>query len=405
MTQQQAESIISFNEALSQIHEIINSELLPLEQDKKYLDFLSMQPALDLIRERVKKKGLWMPHIPQNYGGMGFSYESFAQISAVLGRSPYGHYVFNCQAPDAGNLEILIEFATEKQKETFLNPLLKGDIRSCFAMTEPDNAGSNPLLLESKAEKVDGGYILNGRKWFTTGADQSAFAISMFVTDKNANDPRTAATLFLVPTNSKGFKHIRKISVMGEEGSGWGSHSEVLFENCFVPEENILGKVGEGFKIAQSRLGPGRIHHCMRWMGICDRVLEMICSRVSNRKIGPDTYLSSKQLVQNIIADNYANIRAAKLMVLDVAKKMDHNHHHEVKADISCIKFFCAKVLRKILDDAVQVHGAYGISDDSLVAFWYRHERGASIYDGPDEVHQQVCARELLSKYRKPHIF
>ncbi|MCI5056457.1 MAG: acyl-CoA dehydrogenase, partial [Flavobacteriales bacterium] len=271
--------------------------------------------------------------------------------------------------------------------------------RSCFAMTEPENAGSNPLLLKTHAEKVDGGYVLNGRKWFCTAADGADFLIVLAITDTSFSDPRKSASLFIVPSNAKGFKHVRKISIMGDEGSGWGSHSELEFNDCFVPEDMVLGKIGAGFQIAQERLAPGRIHHCMRWIGICERIFDQLCNRAASRIIGPNKTLASKQHVQNIISENYANISAARLMVLDVAKKLDNGELQHIKRDISSIKFFCSKTLRRLMDDAIQIHGALGMTDDTLLSFYYRHERGASIYDGPDEVHKQVSARSILKTY------
>lgn len=390
---------LSFDEITKSVKGFVENELFPLENNVNFREFHLLEEILQEKREKVKRLDLWLPHISKEYGGLGLSYSQFGEISSMLGQSPYGHYVFNCQAPDVGNMEILIEYGTDYQKKTFLEPLLKGEIRSCFAMTEPDTAGSNPLLLSSFAEQKNDAFVLNGRKWFTTGAEGSAFTIAMLNTSNADEQPYEKASLFIVPAGTKGYNHLRKISVMGDVGGGWGSHSEIEFDNCKVHDSLLLGKVGQGFEIAQSRLNAGRIHHCMRWVGICERVLDMICKRSVIRHVEKDKSLATKQHIQFMIAENYANIKAARLMILDVAKKMESSHLHDLKADISTIKFFTANILKRVLDDAVQTYGAAGLSDDTLLAFWFRHERAASIYDGPNEVHKQVCAKNILKKY------
>jgi len=266
-------------------------------------------------------------------------------------------------------------------------------------MTEPDFAGSNPLLMGTTAVKEGSHYVINGHKWFTTGADGAAFAIVMVVTDPDAANPYKKASQIIVPTNTPGFTLVRNISIMGEAGSGWFSHGEVKFENCRVPVENVLGQEGAGFAIAQERLGPGRIHHCMRWIGICERAFEMMCKRALFREIGNGKHLSDQQTIQNWIAESRAEINAARLLVRDAAQKIDQSGAEHAKQEISIIKFYCANVLQQVLDRAIQVHGALGITDDTLLAGWYRHERGARIYDGADEVHKSRVAKEILKGY------
>ena len=357
-------------------------------------------PVLEELRSEVKSIGLWCPQIPKEYGGLGLNNHQHGKVSEILGMSPLGHYAFNCQAPDAGNMEILIEFGTDYQKETFLKPLLEGKIRSCFSMTEPENAGSNPLLMDTQAELVGDQFVINGHKWFTSSADGAAFAIVMAVTDGGAPNPYVKTSQIIVPTNTPGFNLVRNVPIMGEAGEGYVSHAEIMYLNCTVPKNNLLGDVGQGFAIAQTRLGPGRIHHCMRWIGICERAFELMCRHAISRVVSPGKTLSDKQTIQNWIAECRAEINASRLLVLDAAEKIDSFGAQAAKVEISIIKFYVANCLQNVLDKAIQVHGALGITDDTLLSWWYRHERGARIYDGPDEVHKSRVAKEILKTYR-----
>ena len=256
-----------FEDIKSKIQQFIQEEMI---SDEGAFDinhnFADHLPFLEEKRNKVRKMGLFTPQIPKNHGGLGLSLHQLGQIYEILGQTFYGLYVFNCQAPDAGNMEILMEHGTDYQKETFLNPLVAGKIRSCFSMTEPDYAGSNPIMMGTTAVKDGSNYIINGHKWFTSSADGADFAIAMVITDPDNPNPYMRASQIIVPTDTKGFNFIRNISVMGDKGDGWNAHAEIKYENCIVPEKNILGPVGAGFKIAQDRLGPGRIHHCMRWI-------------------------------------------------------------------------------------------------------------------------------------------
>ena len=273
--------------ALEKIGTFIREEALPLETDFLHRPFRELLPRLQEKRNRVKELGLWAPHLPKVYGGQGFSLPEFARISEALGRTPLGHYLFNCQAPDIGNMEILMEFGTPEQKETWLSPLVRGEVRSCFSMTEPDHAGSNPAWMDTQARKDGGDYVIDGRKWFTSAADGAAFAIVMAITNPEAESPYARASQIIVPTNTPGFHRVRNTSVMGEAGEDYASHSEIIYQNCRVPQNNLLGQEGKGFEIAQQRLGPGRIHHCMRWIGICERAFEMMCQRAATRLLAP----------------------------------------------------------------------------------------------------------------------
>ena len=384
---------------LPQINAFVEAELLPLEAIFRANDFEALLPLLAEKRKQVKAQSMWAPHLPEELGGMGLSLLEFAHISEALGRSPLGHYAFNCQAPDVGNMEILHHFGTAEQKERFLQPLVNGDIRSCFSMTEPEHAGSNPVWMSTTAEKEGDDYVINGHKWFTSSADGAAFAIVMANTNPDAESRYRKASQIIVPTNTPGFIHNRRISIMGDEGADYFSHSEVTYENCRVPQSNLLGEEGGGFAIAQERLGPGRIHHCMRWIGICERALDMMVQRSAERQISPGTPLASRQTIQHWIAESTAEIHASRLMVLDAAAKMDQLGQRAARIEISIIKFYVAGTLQRVLDRAIQVHGGLGMTDDTLLSFWFRHERAARIYDGPDEVHKSVVARQLLREY------
>ena len=368
------------------------------DSNHKFADHL---PFLEEKRNLVRGMGLFAPQIPKDHGGLGLSLYQLGQIYEILGKTFYGLYVFNCQAPDAGNMEILIEHGTEYQKETFLNPLVAGKTRSCFSMTEPDYAGSNPVMMGTTAVKDGSNYIINGHKWFTSSADGADFAIAMVITDPKNPNPYMRASQIIIPTETEGFNFIRNISVMGDEGDGWNAHAEIKYENCIVSEKNILGQVGAGFKIAQDRLGPGRIHHCMRWIGECEKAFEMMCERAASRELTPGKPLALKQTVQNWIAESRAEINASRLMVLDAAKKIDNEGAFAAKVEISTIKFYVAQVLQNVLDRAVQVHGALGMTDDTPLASMFRHERSARIYDGADEVHKTRVAKEIMKNYLK----
>jgi len=391
---------MDFKEIKNTIKEFVEKELFSLEPWILDSSWEEKLPKLNELRGKVKKMGLWLPQIPKEYGGLGLTLEQHGEVSEILGASPYGFYVFNCQAPDAGNMEILIEFGTEEQKEKYLNPLLDGKIRSCFAMTEPNFAGSNPVNMGTIATKENGNYIINGHKWFTSSFDGAKFAIVMLISDPNNENPHKKASQIIVPTDSEGVKFIRNISVMGHPGGGWESHAEIKFENVKVPLSNVLGGDGEGFSIAQKRLGPGRIHHCMRWIGMCERSFDLMCKRAASRELAHGQLLADKQTIQNWIAECRAEINAARLMIKDAAHKIDAQGVYKTRNEISIIKFYCANVLQKVVDYAIQVHGALGVTDDTILASYYRHERAARIYDGADEVHKSRVARQILKKYR-----
>lgn len=386
------------HETLKSVRKFLIDEVYPLERDLLTKPFRELLPALALKRDRVREMGLFTPQVPKESGGAGLKFMEHALLSEELGRTPLGHFVFNCQAPDAGNMEILHEFGTAEQKETWLKPLIAGKIRSCFSMTEPGYPGSNPVWMATTAVLDGDTYVINGRKWFTSSADGSRFAIAMVVTDPEA-DPHARASQIIVPTDTPGFKILRNIPVMGHAGEDWPSHSEVLYEDVRVPRKNLLGRPGAGFEIAQARLGPGRIHHCMRWMGICERSFDLLCERAARRDLAPGDKLGTRQTVQNWVAESRAEINAARLMVLHAAWKIDREGAKAARDEISLIKFYAADVLMKVVDRALQAHGALGMTDDTILSYYWRHERAARIYDGPDEVHKSVVARRILRGY------
>ncbi len=386
-------------QVLPKIKAILEEHIYPLEKQYLTLPFSKVAPKLKEIRKIVQQQNLWNLHLSKNHGGLGFDLVEFGQISELLGTSPYGHYCFNCNAPDIGNQELLLENASDYIKDTFLNPLIKGESRSCFAMTEPDFAGSNPVNMGTTAIKEGDFYVINGRKWFTTAADGATFTIVMANTNPTAENKYQKASMIIVPMETKGLEIIRNISIMGEENDSYFSHSEIQFTNCKVPIKNLVGNENEGFKLAQQRLGPGRIHHCMRWIGICERAFDLMCKRAVSRQISDTEKLGHKQTIQNWIAESRAEINAARFMVLHTAKKIDIVGAKEARIEISTIKFYVANVLMRVLDKAIQTHGALGITDDIILSFWYRHERGARIYDGPDEVHKSALARQILKGY------
>lgn len=346
------------------------------------------------LQAKVKAAGLWAPNLPKEWGGMGIGYVGQALVNEIIGRSVIAPRIFGEAAPDAGNAEILIVAANKDQKERFLRPLADSEVRSCFAMTEPEVAGSDPTLLRTTAEQDGDRWVINGHKWFISGAIGAAFSIVMAVTDPAA-DPHNRTSMIIVPTSTPGFEIVRAVGVMGS--GGVGGHCEIRFQNCRVPYENLLGKRGAGFKLAQARLGPGRIQHCMRWLGAAQRSFEMMCRYALIRKSFGEP-LANKQTVQNWIADSAAEINAARMLTLNAAWKMDRGE--DARIEISLIKFYGAKVLNEVIDRAIQVHGALGYSKDTPLEMFYRDARAARIYDGPDEVHRALVAQRILKQFK-----
>jgi alkylation response protein AidB-like acyl-CoA dehydrogenase len=353
------------------------------------------------LQAKAKEAGLWAPHVPPNAGGTGTGFLAYAYLNEEIGRSTYAQLVFGCQAPDAGNAEILHMFGTPEQKERWLFPLVAGEIRSFFSMTEPEVPGSDPTTLRTRAVRDGDEWVIDGHKWFSSGADGAAFGIVMAVTDPDA-PAHSRASQIVVPVDTPGVDVVRPVPVMGHTGSGWSTHCEVWYRNVRVPVENVLGEAGDGFRIAQKRLGPGRIHHVMRWLGQMQRAFELMCSYSLEREAF-GSRLADKQTVQNWIADSAAGIHASRLMTLDAARKIDQGD--EARVEVSLIKFFAAQVLHDVIDRAIQVHGARGLTDETPLAPMYALARAARIYDGPDEVHRMVVSRRILKEFENGDVW
>jgi acyl-CoA dehydrogenase len=384
---------------LEMVRSFMDAEVIPLEGEMLFGDPETLDKAVAHAQDRVRQMGLWASNHPVEFGGLGLNMVEHGLLSEALGRSPLGHLVFGVQAPDAGNVEILHKYATDEQRERYLRPLVEGKIRSCFSMTEPEMPGSNPVMMGTTAVKDGDDYVINGQKWFTSSADGADFAIVMAVTDPQA-PPYQRASMILVPTDTPGFNHIRNISVMGHTGSGHASHAEIIYQSCRVPQSNLLGAEGDGFRIAQERLGPGRIHHCMRWLGIASRSFDMMCQRANERTITPTgETLADRQIIQHWAAELDAEIRGARLQTLHAAWMIDRFGAKAARDEISAIKFSVANTMLHAVDTAIQVHGALGVTDDTILSHWYRHERAARIYDGADEVHKTTLGRHILRRY------
>jgi acyl-CoA dehydrogenase len=350
------------------------------------------------LRAKAKEQGLWNLFLPDEEFGPGLTNWEYGILCEQMGRSPIvAPMAFNCSAPDTGNSEILVDHGTDEQKERFLRPLLEGEIRSCFSMTEPEVSGSDPTTLRTRAELDGDEWVINGHKWFTSGAVGADFAIAMVVTDPDAA-PYTRASMILVPLDNPGFELVRPVPVMGhDKGPG---HCEVRYTDCRVPQGNLLGERGAGFVIAQDRLGPGRIHHCMRAIGTAERAIEMMCERANTRESfgGP---LADKQFIQDFIAKSRMEVDQARLLTLYAAWQMDTEGKRRARQAISMIKVVAANVVMDVLDRAIQVHGALGMSDDTPLAGMWRFMRMLRVADGPDEVHKMVIARRELNRAAK----
>jgi acyl-CoA dehydrogenase len=350
------------------------------------------------IRERARADGLWNLFLPDDRFGPGLTNWEYGLLCEDMGRSPMiAPMAFNCSAPDTGNMEILAEHGTDQQRSEWLQPLLDGEIRSCFSMTEPEVSGSDPTTLQTQAVLEDGEWVINGHKWFTSGAVGASVAIVMAVTDPDAH-PYGRASMILVPVDNPGFDLVRPVPVMGHDGGP--GHCEIRYEDCRVPEANLLGPRQAGFVIAQDRLGPGRIHHCMRAIGTAERAIEMMCRRANDRQVFGES-LANKQFIQEFVASSRMEIEQARLLTLYAAWKMDTEGKRAARQEISMIKVVAANVVMNVLDRAIQTHGALGMSDDTPLAAMWRFSRMLRIADGPDEVHKMVIARRELHRWKE----
>jgi acyl-CoA dehydrogenase len=393
-----------FQEQLDWMSEFVREEVWPIESVFDELGQDGFVRAIAPLQQQVKERGLWAAHLPPDLGGQGFGQVKLGLMHEILGSSPFAPSAFGNQAPDSGNSEVLAMAGTEDQKDQYLYPLLAGDLRSAFSMTEPETAGSDPTLLQTTAVLEGDEWVINGHKWFSTNGSVADFLIVMAVTDPDAHKYQRASML-LVPSDTPGVTFVRDVPTMEHPTSHHygriGGHAEILYEDVRVPKDALLGARGGGFLIAQQRLGPGRIHHCMRWLGVSRRAFDMLCERALTR-YAHGSLLSEKQTVQNWIADSAAQMQAARLMTLHAAWKMDREGASAARQDIALIKFFGAGVLHDVVDRAVQIHGSLGYSTDLPLEAMYRFARAARLYDGPDEVHRQSVARQILRGYEAP---
>jgi acyl-CoA dehydrogenase len=385
------------------MREFVRHEIWPLETLTEELEWDGLMRAIRPLQEEVKRRDLWAAHLDPELGGQGYGQVRLGLMHEILGTSPIAPLVFGNAAPDSGNSEILALAGTPEQKERYLHPLLAGDLKSAFSMTEPDTAGSDPTLLRTRAVRDGDHYVINGHKWFSSNGSIADFLIVMAVTDPDAR-PHQRASMFIVDADAPGVHILRDVATMehpADTFGRYGNHAEIRYEDVRVPAGALLGAEGAGFLIAQQRLYPGRIHHCMRWLGVARRAFDMLCERSLYRR-AHGALLSEHQSVQNWIADSAAEMQAARLMTLHAAWKMDTQGVLAARQDIAMIKYFGARVLHDVIDRAVQAHGSLGYSTDLPLEAMYRYARAARIYDGPDEVHRASVARQVLRGYEPP---
>jgi acyl-CoA dehydrogenase len=386
-----------FEEKLEWMRGFVHDEIYPLEVLET--DDESFMRIVRPLQDEVKKRRLWATHLPPELGGQGYGQVKLGLMHEIEGASVWAPIVFGNQAPDSGNSEILAHFGTPEQKERWLHPLLDGRIRSAFSMTEPNTSGSDPTNLSTRAVRDGDHWVINGHKWFTSNGMIADFLIAMVVTDPDAGRWERAS-MIIVPTDTPGLKRLRNIPTLAGEYERFGyGHAEILYEDVRVPISNTLGKPGQGFAVAQARLGPGRIHHCMRWLGQARRAFDMTCERAISREAF-GSKLAGHETVQSWIADSAAEMEAARLMTLHAAWKIDQHGPSAARQEIGMIKFFGAKVLHDVIDRAIQLHGSLGYSADMPLEEMYRHARAARFVDGPDEVHRVSVARQILAGYK-----
>jgi acyl-CoA dehydrogenase len=382
-------------EARDRIRAFMQSEVAPAEARlREKNDLRAWRPALQDLRDKAKAEGLWAPHMPRQWGGMGLRPLAMAFVSAECGRQQFGAYVLNCHAPDEGNMHTLLHWATPEQAERYLRPLVDGECRSCFALTEPEVACSDPTQLRTRAVPDGDGWVLNGHKWFISGARGAKFAIVVAQTDPDADPPQARNSAFLVDCDDPGWQIVRDIETL----AGRGNHCEIRIENVRVPGSALLGERGQGHRLGQYRLGPARLAHCMRWIGNAETALDMLVKRALSRELHGGV-LADKQGIQWMMSESALELYQAKLMVLHAAYLIENQL--EFRNEVSMCKHHVANTLWKVIDRAVQVHGALGYSTDVELGDMLKHARSARLVDGADEVHLSRIAQFVIDAVRE----
>ncbi len=376
------------------IRNFIDEVVKPIEEAMDEDDRASVREGVIKMRTEAFERGLWLPHMPEAWGGMELGHVELAMISAEAARSRYGPFAINCQAPDEGNMHTLLKWGTDEQKDTYLRPMCEGRKFSCFAMTEPEVAGSDPTLIRTNAKLEGDTWVINGHKWFISGAHRANFAILIARTEDDPKIPQAANTAFIIDLPSEGWSEVREIHTM----HGSSGHSEILIENLRVPDTRRLGGRGDGHRLGQSRLGPARLAHCMRWIGQAETALEMMVDR-STKRFSHGSYLSEKQGIQWMIADSTMELYQSKLMVLHAAYKIDNGE--DFRSEVSMAKHFVANSLNRIIDRAIQVHGALGYSHDTPLAHMAQQARWARFADGADQIHQMRIAERTIKSFKE----
>jgi acyl-CoA dehydrogenase len=379
-------------ELRDRVRAFIREEIEPAESQMRKTG--QWRDGIIELRRKARQRGLWLPHMPPEFGGLGLGPLGIAMISAECGRNRLASFIVNCQAPDEGNMHTLLHFATPAQKERYLRPLCEGRVRSCFAMTEPEVAGSDPTQIQTHAEKQGDNWVINGHKWFISGAHGAKFAIVIARTDPDADPPQARNSAFIVDLPNPGFEIVRDIDTM----AGRGNHCEIRFNNCIVPADSMLGPRGQGHTLGQVRLGPARLAHCMRWIGNAEVALEMMLKRAMERQVQGGK-LIDKQAIQFKISESVMELYQSKLMVLHSAYLIENKL--PFRQEVSMAKHHVANTLWRVVDRAIQIHGALGYSTDTPLESMLRHARSARLVDGADEVHLTQIARHAIEAYKR----
>jgi acyl-CoA dehydrogenase len=379
-----------------QVRQFVEAVVKPAEARLANRDELDRKEYLGILgdlRRQAREAGLWLPHMPVEWGGMGLGHVQLAMVQAEAAKSTWGPFALNCQAPDEGNMHTLLHWGTDEQKERYLRPLCEGTAMSCFAMTEPEVAGSDPTLIRTHAEQDGDEWVINGHKWFISNARRAKFAILLARTEDDPELPQAANTAFIVDIPSEGWERVREVETM-HGGSG---HSEIVITDLRVPAANMLGGRGQGHRLGQYRLGPARLAHCMRWISQAETALDMMVDRALKR-YSHGSLLAEKQGIQWLIADSAMELYQSKLMVLHAAYRIDNGL--DFTSEVSMAKHFVATALNRIIDRSIQVHGALGYSTDTPLAHMYQQARWARFADGADEIHQMRIAQRTIAAYR-----